>query len=197
MAPKCDVMMTTVACRSYFRKREREVTEKPSATKTLKNHWKKKKKAVQYLRQESFGVQVQKLAESHSVINRWINCCWSGALGRWDGPQAGGGLRGGMRKRGADKQGKAGDLRSPGSPHPGSPGNVQASLQIRIWKREITSLLPPGRGTGAREESRRVCVCVNVWGEWVCVFVLTWGDWCRAFYKINKRHSKAVKAPHG
>lgn len=41
MAPKCDVIMTTVACISYFR----EVTEEPSATKTLKITGRKKKKS--------------------------------------------------------------------------------------------------------------------------------------------------------
>lgn len=92
------------------------------------------------------------------------------------GPRAGGGLRSKMWWRGADRQGKAGDLRSPGSPHPGSPGNMQASLQIRIWKREITSLLPPGRCAGARRRAGE--------GVWL-VFVLTWGAWCRPFLSFQ------------
>ncbi len=164
MAPKCDVIVTTVACRSYFWKRETEVTEKPSATKTLRNHWKKKKQ---------FNIWDRRalVCRFRSLLSRtlWsIDGLIAVGAGCWGDPQAWGGLRAGMRERGADKQGKAGDLRSPGSPHPGSPGNVQASLQIRIWKREITSLLPPGRGTGAREESRRVCMCEE--SGRVCLF---------------------------
>ncbi len=114
MAPKCDVIVTTVACRSYFWKRETEVTEKPSATKTLRNHW-KKKKAVQYLRQESFGVQVQKLAKSHSVINRWINCCWSGVLGR---PSGMGWAQGWNEGEGCWQAGESGGFKEPWQPPP-------------------------------------------------------------------------------
>lgn len=94
MAPKCDVIMTTVAWISYSRERERWQRNQVQQKHLKITGRKKKEKRVQYLRQESFGVQVQRLAESHSVINRWINCCWSGW---WGGPQAGGGLRARMR----------------------------------------------------------------------------------------------------